>query len=708
MSVLIVPIDASQIPAEQRKQRRIKIAIQQRNEIKSQVIPVESDHAEIKLEVDPKQAVSVAVGPDNIPDEDLFHFQTLTATITPRQWREKTLTIPPLVITLPWWTLWWRWCRDFLITGRVVCADGSPVPGAEVRAYDVDFFWWWSSILQVGPSAITDASGHFAIKFRWCCGWWPWWWWRLRQWRLDPHLLEKVYPIVKLNPNLNLPEPVPIPSLEFGGLRPHPLPPHPSPLPPNVAAGGDVDPSIIPTIRERLISVLPHVPELERLRIWPWWPWTPWFDCSPDILFRVTQICGGQTKIIVNENVFQIRWDIPTHLDLTLAANKEACCLPSQPPDPEGDCALITGVCGDPGIPVTSIGGNSGAPATPVGYADPGNRDRPFSEVVTVSGQFGTAAQADFYEIEYAPHGLNAWAPLPGGALLDMTRGYFDATQPWPFQWFYIAFPVKSSGGKFYYESRQHYEATHPPANWGSALAGRTWFYNVNLLASIQTNGHLADGAYDFRIVGYRAGAGGDLDPTTRHVMDGCGNHPENNLLVLRIDNRIVGLPTPGTVHINTTEPDCGINSVKLGGTVVQPCGTQQLEQGTSLEVEFFVADSDLSLVDPQFHLDHYELRLKFDKGSEIDLLAVGGTLSVISGGPQGPDYSNAVTLPQTAVRPSWKGGALRLHINDATTVFKKTCCYLIELTAWKRNIVSCDGHLTYYNQDHYSFTVIV
>jgi hypothetical protein len=33
-----------------------------------------------------------------------------------------------------------------------------------------------------------------------------------------------------------------------------------------------------------------------------------WLDCTPDIIFRVTQNCGGgQNKVIVNENIFQAR-----------------------------------------------------------------------------------------------------------------------------------------------------------------------------------------------------------------------------------------------------------------------------------------------------------------------------------------------------------------------------------------------------------------
>ena len=81
-------------------------------------------------------------------------------------------------------------------------------------------------------------------------------------------------------------------------------------------------------------------------------------------------------------------------------------------------------------------------------------------------------------------------------------------------------------------------------------------------------------------------------------------------------------------------------------------------------------------------------------------------TLTSLSGSQQGPDYSNALT--QGAARPIWHGGTMRLHIDDASKVFPKTCCYLIELTVWKRNIVNCDGHLTYYNQMHDSFTITV
>jgi hypothetical protein len=513
---------------------------------------------------------------------------------------------------------------------------------------------------------------------------------------------------------------IPTPSFDFGPIVPHPIPPLATKLPAGLAVQGRLNPDIIPSLRDKLLTELPHVPELERLRIWPWWPWTPWFDCSPDIIFRVTQKCDSQIKTIVAENVFQTRWDIPTNCNVTLIANKDACCLHKPDRPPEGDCVVISGVCGDPGIPVTHIGGNAGAPANPAGYADPGGRDRPFSESVYISGQFGTAAQADYYEIEYTPHGLAAWAPVPPGALGGMTRGYFDATQPWPNQWFNVSFPVKTFGTRHVYESRRHYETTHGPANWGNAMGGRTWYYNVNQIAEIQSSGIFTDGVYDFRIAGYKALANGALDPSTRKVLDGCGDpkdKPEvrNNFLALCFDNRFVGSPTPGTVHINTSEPDCGIAAVRLGGAPIEPCGMQKLELKTSLEIDFFVTDNPAS-PEPNAHLDHYTLTLKYDQGGAKNLLdsAQVGSLSYTAGAgvSVGPDYANAVAPsanpPESAIRPHWKGGKITLHIDDASKVFPKTCCYLIELTAWKRNIVSCDGHLNYYNQTNYSFTVLV
>jgi hypothetical protein len=717
MSTLVIPIDASQVSDSDRKQQKVKVAVQSPSGIKSQIVSLEAGKTEVKIEVDPKQALSIAVVPATASDEDAFHLQTLTAAVSPSQWKDaKTLTLSPLLVTSQWWRIWLSWCREFTIDGRVVCADGSPVPGAEVHAYDVDYFWWWSSMSQVGPTTVTGPDGHFTIRFRWCCGWLPWWWWRLRHWSLDPILVDKIQPVLRINPALKFPPPSPVVTLDVPGLSrqiAQPAAVTAAPSIPTSAAGAlsrALDPSTIPALREKLISVLPHVPELERLRLWPWFPWTPWFDCTPDILFRVTQNCGGgQTKVIVHENVFQTRWDIPTQLSVTLVANQDACCLPPGDPELPGDCALLTGVCGDPGIIAGDIGGNAAHPGGPIGYADPGTRDRPFAQTLTLMGQLGNDPQSDYYTIEFKEHsaGPAAWAQVPPAALLGFGRGYFDANAPFPNQWFYPSFPVVTFGTPNHvYNSRHHYESQNPPANWGDVVHGRSWFLNVNVLAYIQTFGNFPEGTYDFRVRGFKSLPNGDLDPADAGVvLPGCGGHPENNLLVLRIDNRIVGPQVPGTVHIDTTEPDCGITNVLIGGAAVPPCGAQHLLPNQALDVFFSVSD-------PDGHLDHYELNMLWGLGNIRNLLTPGVGVSLTNTSPApdnqaGPDYADAVS--QGAVRPTWRGGNMHLRIDNASPIFPLTCCYLIELTVWKRNIVDCQSNnLVFFNQMHYSFTVTV
>ena len=62
-----------------------------------------------------------------------------------QQQARQTANLPAIRITPYYWFWWLRWCRTFTIHGRVLCADGSPVPGAVVCAYDVDAWWWWWS-----------------------------------------------------------------------------------------------------------------------------------------------------------------------------------------------------------------------------------------------------------------------------------------------------------------------------------------------------------------------------------------------------------------------------------------------------------------------------------------------------------------------------------------------------------------------------------
>lgn len=694
--VLIVPLDASQIPDGERKEQKIKVvARDQKGRVTSVPADVAGGRGEVKLKVDAAQTLEIAVGPESTPDEDLFKLQTVTAKVSPNHWPAAGgLTLRPLLIPPFYWRFWLRWCRTFTITGRVVCANGAPVPGARVSAFDVDFWWWWSSIQPVGPTVVTDASGAFSMTFRWCCGWWPWWWWRARRWALEPRLASHILPALRLSQRFKrLPQPEPVPTFKmFQELSPN------QPLP---EITRDFDPSVLPKVRDMVLPMLPRLPELERLRIWPWWPWTPWLDCSPDVIFRVQQDCQGQVKTIVNEHVFQTRWDIPAHLDVTLVANDEACCLGGGGTTPEGDCLVISNACG---VVTGDIGGNPGAPAGPVGYANPGSADRPFAGYISVSGQFGSAATVAFYEFEttQTPAVPASWTGMLAPAVGGFGRQYWNGVT-WPTE----PFPLQMIDGHAVIESREHFESVNGPRFWEA--------FGENLLGYLYTENNLADGVHHFRLKAYDVDAGGHLQ--NPRVLPLCLTR-EDNGLALRIDNRFVDTLAPftppasspgqpcgsGTVHFCTTEPDTQILEVRVNGVPLQACGTSTIRPTDAVEIDFFAYD-------PDGHLDDFTLRSKYDVNSSDDLLALGtlsaipGTGIVPSAAQVGPTYSQAVA--QGAVRPTWTGGVMRLSIPQAQLAFPKTCCYLIELIAFKRNIVNCSSP-RYYNESHLSVTIIL
>src|SRR5271157_4929769 len=91
-------------------------------------------------------SLKVALGPEKASAEDLKHLQTLSVDVPASMWRGKTeLKLTPIAISSYYWRWWWIWCQEFKVTGRVLCADGSPVAGATVCAFDVDWWWWWTS-----------------------------------------------------------------------------------------------------------------------------------------------------------------------------------------------------------------------------------------------------------------------------------------------------------------------------------------------------------------------------------------------------------------------------------------------------------------------------------------------------------------------------------------------------------------------------------
>jgi hypothetical protein len=708
-------------------------------------------------------SLKVLVGPENVSPEDLKHLQTLSVDVPASKWGSSNeLRLPPIVISSYYWRWWLTWCQEFKVTGRVLCADGSPVAGATVCAFDVDWWWWWTSQEQVGCST-TDATGSFEIDFTRCCGWWPWWWWALRDWQLDPIVAEKIIAFLRTSPQFTaIPTPSPKPSLDVftpllssaaRGKRVG-IANQPAARGALVAANAPIDPTALDALRTRLLEVLP--PDFP-FHIWPWYPWFPWWDCGANLIFSVTQNCGGQTNTIVSQTIADTQWDVPTNYNVTLTSSSQACCQYRCPDCPEGNCLVPTDICL---INVGSIGGNIGSPVLPnpqpspppsaqEGLYDPGVQDRPFAGTVDLYGLFGTGAAVDYYEFQYATptgstQGPGPYAPLPLAALESFSRLVLvPAPFPIDFQWVPIGFPVNTiSDGvtnHYVYETIAHYEANNGPQTWDSATH--------DLLLPMNTPNILANGTYYLRLVGYtRPGYSGNLTLTSSlgpdpGVLTVCDPNPSDpvveNVWVVTLDNQAPGntdpsgnplYPNPagcpptagaycqpcgsGTIHACTNQPTTDIFRVQivhLDGTTtpVGPCGNAPINCTDILEVDFVAYDPDAFLYE-------YTLNVYYSDNLSNNLLALSTTnltsgvittaWAPAAGAEVGPDYADALT--QGAVSPSWAGGALTLKVN-ASQALPMTCAYLLQLVAYKRTIVDCDAvNYDQYNVSEWSFTI--
>ena len=140
---LTIPLDASGIPNFKPDQAVRVSAEDAKGKISEQVVkldPKGKGSATFTFDGAPGP-VHVIAGPESATAKELKNLQTLNVDVSAAQWAKKNeLALTPIIIPPFYWSWWLRWCRTFTIRGRVLCADGSPVPGANVCAYDVD--WW--------------------------------------------------------------------------------------------------------------------------------------------------------------------------------------------------------------------------------------------------------------------------------------------------------------------------------------------------------------------------------------------------------------------------------------------------------------------------------------------------------------------------------------------------------------------------------------
>lgn len=636
--------------------------------------------------------VTLLVGPAEASDEELQALRTLRQDIPRRLWEGPELTLPAIPVPAYWWTWWRRWCRTFTVHGQVVCADGSPVPGAEVCAFDIDTWLFWTSRQQVG-CAVTDIDGTFSLSFRWCCGWYPWWWLRGRRWTRVPELRERWGDLLDEIPDLDAtvdPGPVPpLPSLEpIGGLL----------ADRGVRVDGRLDAAGIgrlEEIRGTLVERLPRPRAPELLSLWPWAPWHPWNDCAPDLVFRVTQDCVTPGQVIVDEGRSETRWNVSTELNVTLVASDDACCryVPcAQPPCPEGGECITTGrVCE---ISVSEVGGNLSAAPAPAGYLYPGaaapgsvgyNADRPFARAVTLYRTPGELLDVDVYELEMESG--SGWIPVPDAALPTFHRRWLRVDSGvWtsgslPFAWDAVSYP-----GHTVVETVEYAEATGPFSDWAPQPSGapvRYWNDDLTHIGTLDS-GALPDGTHRFRIVGWEV-SGGSL--TNRRVLPVCGGDDDNEV-VLSFSNA-------------SETPLVQLLAVRIDGELVDTCGTA--DRSGLLEVDFRVED-------PAAFLAHYTLHALYGSGSRVNLMnrpsatlvALSGIEGWVPGDPRG-SYGRA--LGQGASVPNWGGGRFRLTVPVAEA-FPVPCCYLLDLWGYKRNVVACNTNYLWRDRDFFTVGV--
>ncbi|MFP7755612.1 hypothetical protein ACLG6S_13360 [Thermodesulfobacteriota bacterium B35] len=684
--------------------------------------------------------VRLLAGPD-VADEALRSTTVQQIRIPARSFKEGNIKGAILEVNERLYHDWLRHCRTVTLRGRVVCRRlvwdrieqqyvvcDAPVQGALVTAFDVDRYWWWYRRDEVG-SDYTDLNGNFEISFRWCC----WWWrpWLIRQWQLDPAIVERIRELAE---QAVLPVPIP---------RPDPVPDFtifaqmtaeatavsaPSLLP---AMGQPPDQAGFVALGEQLKELLPAAPDLERIHIWPWYPL---FDCSPDILFRVTQDCGEGETVIYTEDTGKTRWNVGTELNnVVLVANEAACCSPfccNDPPDE--DCLAVYGLGCTTAYPVEKIEQDATDPLA--GYGNPGSMDRPFGGTIGIRGVFGDGSEIDYYKpqrrrISPAPTG---WEDMPADEMARFIRRHYIGP-PWPFFLNETVKPIVVAGEtvlRTIHRFRKENPQVVPfvdPANGDMLINWKTADDSGNQGSPMPG---LQDGLYELRLVGYRYDEE-KKELVDQQIMALCPAEEDeidpalHAGMILRLDNRSWS-HAGGTVHVTTGEPDCdfpdicavvvneapGLPPGRQQERCIDACGIARVRAGDTITIHFRASDTD-------GHLEQYSLTAHWGESNSFNVLAAG-TLAADPDPLVGPGYGQTFTgsqgvhragLPATDPehdRPFWYGGDFKVTVTVSDTAFPTCCAYLLRLWVWKRTTNGCTSSRHFHNNlCEFSFTVI-
>ncbi|MCG8457004.1 MAG: hypothetical protein MI919_12045, partial [Holophagales bacterium] len=518
-----------------------------------------------------------------------------------------------------------------------------------------------------------------------------------------------------------LPDPDPTPDLSLlqtlgdGAARFMPQAVAAAPVPGSRSVG---------TLGDRLMTLLPPSPELERLHIWPWYPI---HDCRPDIVFTVEQDCGEGPVEIYRENALATRWNIPTTVDdIVLVANEDACCAPACEPDPpDGDCLAIHG----PGCGGYSIDYVEQDPTDPLaGYYTFGSADVLFGGKIPIRGVFGDAAGVQYYKPQrrrlQPPAIPGAWEDVPADEVAVFVRRHWIGPPP-PF-WksesvglVTVNDPTAPGGQRQVLKTVGRYQAEDGDVVPGVPGRNHDMLFSWRTATQSSTGGGhqsgLPDGLYELRFLGYGYDQENDrlVDERVMPLCPAVGKEVDPNVhstLLLSLDNRIWST-VAGSVHLDTQEPECDLVSVTVersgGGTeAVAACGFARVKADDTIRIRFRASDADS-------HLGGFALTAHWGDGLVFDVLDAG-SLTADGGSLLGRSYAEVIGDPGH-VRPFWAGGTYEVAVVVGAPVpgsphqaFGTCCAFQLDLRTWKRTTDGCTD-IRHFHRNHceYSFTVI-
>ncbi len=265
-------------------------------------------------------ALRVAIAPAGAGDhlEHVPNVQQVPINRAELEKSEKDFVVPVerLAISDAILKIWWRWCRQYCITGVVIGPNGCPVPAADVTVYSVGYTGsGYSKVPRV--TVTTGTDGTFTACFEWCvcpfCFCWPCWpfWWDCFPWWWEYDILH-VIRAIEQRPPIPGPGPVETRTGNVNLFRPQG----------NALVRGQGFPEafkagIVPD-ESRTALIKSKLKQASIRAIFPWW----WWCCDdPNIVFSVSQ---GGTLLLDENPATDTRWCFEDGSSVTLTTNNQA------------------------------------------------------------------------------------------------------------------------------------------------------------------------------------------------------------------------------------------------------------------------------------------------------------------------------------------------------------------------------------------------